>query len=311
MSYHILHLIGTDIRVRVEQNRFEITEKSNGRVSYVPIEDVAIVISATPDLILTGAVLRKMAEYRILYLICDEKFQPSGIFTPYYSVTSNETFKSQLVWSESFKKSVWKKIVNAKIRTQADALPKENLTRERMIKFSERLERQKKEEATAESIAARWYWSAFFSELGEITPRKYRTHIGVNGFLDYGYAVARSAVLRSLACHGFISAIGIRHSTKPGAHPLADDLVEPLRGMVDFKLCKWCKENKNFDEIKSWSIAATSLLTEIVIMNNCKIRLLNAIDLMIESLKEASHKKDTELLRFPRIMNKDAATRAA
>ena len=54
------------------------------------------------------------------------------------------------------------------------------------------------------------------------------TREGVNGMLDYGYAILRTAVLRSLAAHGFIAAIGIAHTAKAGSFALADDVMEPL-----------------------------------------------------------------------------------
>lgn len=115
MSYHIPHLIGPGIRVRVDHERFEIVEKAKSRTSHVPIGDVAIVVSAAPDLVLTGAALRKMAERRIVYLVCDDRYQPSAILAPYYAVTSNETFLRQREWTEGFRRAAWRRIIAAKI----------------------------------------------------------------------------------------------------------------------------------------------------------------------------------------------------
>jgi CRISPR/Cas system-associated endonuclease Cas1 len=77
-----------------------------------------------------------------------------------------------------------------------------------------------------ESRAARHYWKHLLPRMSKSheTDEKRRvpgTREGVNGMLDYGYAILRTAVLRSLAAHGFIAAIGIRYS-----------LVSPFLGVT-------------------------------------------------------------------------------
>ena len=62
--------------------------------------------------------------------------------------------------------------------------------------------------------------------------------------LDYGYAIVRTAVLRSLAAHGFIGAIGIAHTPKAGSFALADHLVEPLRPWIDRELRQFVQGGK-------------------------------------------------------------------
>ena len=73
------------------------------------------------------------------------------------------------------------------------------------------------------------------------------TREGVNGMLDYGYAILRTAVLRSLAAHGFIAAIGIAHAAKAGSFALADDVMEPLRPWIDRELRQFVQGGKTTD----------------------------------------------------------------
>lgn len=300
MSYHILHLIGPELRIRIDHERFAIEEKLKNRTSHVPIEDVAIVVSSAPDLVLTGAALRKMAERRIVHLVCDDRHRPAAIMTPYYGVTSNETFHRQLAWTAAFRRAAWRRIVSAKIRAQADALPPGERLADRLRRFADAFERRRPTaRSTAEATAARWYWGVFFGALGERLARRPGTRAGVNGLLDYGYAIVRSAVLRSLACHGFISALGLSHTTKPGGHPLADDLVEPLRGFVDLRLREWIEAGGDPNDHRAWVPAASAILTRTVRMGRSRFRLLYAIDRMVESLGEASARREAALLRFP------------
>ena len=58
-------------------------------------------------------------------------------------------------------------------------------------------------------------------------------HDGINGALDYGYAIVRSLVARCIVGVGLHPALGIHHQSRTNPFCLADDLVEPLRPVVD------------------------------------------------------------------------------
>ena len=50
-----------------------------------------------------------------------------------------------------------------------------------------------------------------------------------NKLLNYGYAVARSAIGRALVANGLLPAFGLHHASVTNAFNLADDLLEPFR----------------------------------------------------------------------------------
>jgi CRISPR-associated protein Cas1 len=52
--------------------------------------------------------------------------------------------------------------------------------------------------------------------------------------MNYGYAIIRGMIARSLVAHGLEASIGIGHCNKANAFNLADDLIEPFRGFVDY-----------------------------------------------------------------------------
>ena len=56
---------------------------------------------------------------------------------------------------------------------------------------------------------------------------------GLNSFLNYGYAVVRAAVARAIVAAGLLPSLGLHHRNRSNAFCLADDLVEPLRPLVD------------------------------------------------------------------------------
>ncbi len=153
-----------------------------------------------------------------------------------------------------------------------------------------------------ESRAARHYWKHLLPRLSEWqetseTRRVPGTREGVNGMLDYGYAILRTAVLRSLAAHGFIAAIGIAHSPKAGSFALADDVMEPLRPWIDRELRQFVQGGKR--PMQEWMRQAVSVLQLEVALNGNKMRLLNAIDVYVRSFADAAMTRMQLPLKIP------------
>jgi CRISPR-associated protein Cas1 len=154
----------------------------------------------------------------------------------------------------------------------------------------------------SESRAARHYWKHLLPRLSEWqqTEEKNRvpgTREGVNGMLDYGYAILRTAVLRSLAAHGFIAAIGIAHTAKAGSFALADDVMEPLRPWIDRELKVFLQGGKR--PMQEWMRQAVSVLQIEVPINRNKMRLLNAIDVYVQSFADATMSRMPLPLKIP------------
>ena len=54
-----------------------------------------------------------------------------------------------------------------------------------------------------------------------------------NNLLNYGYAILRAVVARSLVGSGLLPTLGIHHHNRYNAYCLADDIMEPYRPYVD------------------------------------------------------------------------------
>jgi CRISPR/Cas system-associated endonuclease Cas1 len=75
--------------------------------------------------------------------------------------------------------------------------------------------------------------------------RRNPDHGGLNAFLNYGYAILRAVTARSLASAGLNPALGIQHAHRGNPFCLADDLMEPLRPIVDRRVrMLWCEQGK-------------------------------------------------------------------
>lgn len=324
MSYHILHLLSHSLRVRIKLDQLHITDLESGTNKTVPLADVAAIICAARDTEFSASSLRRMAELNVLLLVCNEKFEPCALTLPYYRATSTELLRRQIEWTQEWKTPMWRQIITAKVRNQAANLV--HLKRAHVVldEIAKRCEKggetpvQKVSVATVtaskraeflsntpeacESRAARHYWKHLLPRLSEWqqTDEKRRvpgTREGVNGMLDYGYAIIRTAVLRSLAAHGFIAAIGIAHTPKAGSFALADDLVEPLRPWIDRELRQFVQGGKR--PMQEWMRQAVSVLQLEVPLNRSKLRLLNAIDIYVQSFADAALSRTQLPLKIP------------
>jgi CRISP-associated protein Cas1 len=335
MSYHILHLLSHSLKVRIKLDQLHITDMDSGTDKSVPLADVAVIVCAARDTEFSASSLRRMAELNVLLLVCNEKFEPCALTLPYYRATSTELLRRQIEWTPEWKTAMWRQIITAKVRNQAANLAHLKRAYTVLDEIAKRCEKckantppfnpsassessQKISLATltaskraeflsdspdaCESRAARHYWKHLLPRLSEWqgTDEKHRvpgTREGVNGMLDYGYAILRTAVLRSLAAHGFIAAIGIAHAAKAGSFALADDVMEPLRPWIDRELRQFVQGGKR--PMQEWMRQSVSILQLEVAMNGSRVRLLNAIDLYVQSFADAAMSRMPLLLRIP------------
>ena len=341
MSYHILHLLSHNLRVRIKLDQLHIEDRESGSERTVPLADVAVIVAAAPDLTLTAGALRRMAELNVLLLVCNEKFEPCAVTLPYYRATNTELLRRQVEWTPEWKEIMWRQIITAKVRNQAANLAPLKRAHSVLREIANRCEvgqasrlspsqegRARTETGATpvprpslatltaskraaflsdtpdacESRAARHYWKHLLPRLSEWqgTDEKRRvpgTREGVNGMLDYGYAILRTAVLRSLAAHGFIAALGIAHAAKAGSFALADDLMEPLRPWMDRELRQFLQGGPR--PMEDWMRQAVQVLTTEVVMGGAKLRLLNAIDLYVRSFADAALARAPLPLKIP------------
>src|SRR5262249_13182536 len=84
---------------------------------------------------------------------------------------------------------------------------------------------------------AKSYWEAWLLQPSESTDierfRRDPDGTGVNAMLNYGYAIVRAALARAIVAAGLHPALGLHHCHRSNLFALADDLIEPLRPMVD------------------------------------------------------------------------------
>lgn len=103
-----------------------------------------------------------------------------------------------------------------------------------------------------EARAAAYYWQNLFSHIDGFT--RERDGIFPNNLLNYGYAILRAVIARSLVSSGLLPTLGIHHHNRYNAYCLADDIMEPYRPYVDelvFNYIKGKEEMELSKEVKA------------------------------------------------------------
>jgi CRISPR-associated protein Cas1 len=144
-----------------------------------------------------------------------------------------------------------------------------------------------------EAKAAKIYWKALF---GESFIRD-RYGMPPNPSLNFGYAVLRAAVARSLVGSGMLPTLGIHHHNRYNAYCLADDIMEPYRPFVDKLIWKQKSTNPNYHNITN-EIKADILgvLVAEVLMKKKESTLMISLALTTASLAKCFEGKNKIIL---------------
>lgn len=199
-----------------------------------PIEDIGIVILDNKRITITQGLLEALLENNCAVITCDSHSMPVGLMLPLYgNSTQNERFREQLDSSLPLRKQLWQQTIKAKIDNQAAVL---SICTGVSIKVLERLSTNVRsgDPENAEGRAAAYYWKNIFSNIPNLSDfSRDRNGMPPNNLLNYGYAILRAVVARSLVSSGMLPTLGIHHHNRYNAYCLADDIMEPYRPYVD------------------------------------------------------------------------------
>ena len=141
-----------------------------------------------------------------------------------------ERSRYQLGCSKPLRKQLWQQTVQAKIANQAANL--KTLVQVENRNMLAWVGQVRSDDAdNLEARAAAYYWKNIFPEFPEFVRGRFEEP--PNNLLNYGYAILRAVVARSLVATGLLPSVGIHHHNKYNAYCLADDIMEPYRPLVD------------------------------------------------------------------------------
>lgn len=231
------------LRLKQSQMLIELDSSKDG-VKSVPVEDIGIVVLDHPQATVTHGLSNALLANNSVVLWCDNRHMPHGLLLP---VRGNDIFTEKLRYqveaSVPLKKQLWKQTVEAKITNQAAVLDKMGMPYDALITMARRV--KSGDPDNLEGRAAAHYWNYLFYKYNVTRGREEGPP---NHFFNYGYAVLRAVVARSLVVSGFLPALGIHHSNKYNPFCLADDVMEPYRPVVDDWIMDYLEENDEVPE---------------------------------------------------------------
>jgi CRISPR-associated protein Cas1 len=262
----------------------------------ISLEDVAWIVLDSQQTTLTGTLLSACMTAGVVLIMTDETHTPSGVALPFHRhFRQSEIAHRQVAMSAPLKKRLWQKIVCTKIENQAVVLHSAGGSGAQTLREMAR-QVGSGDPANVEARAARYYWGQLWPEFRREDNRDRR-----NKLLNYGYAVIRSGVARSLVATGLIPTFGLNHASVTNAFNLADDVVEPFRPFVD--LLAWQasgggQPSQDDLSLEDRRTMAGVLLTEAA-MSAEMVTLLVAAERAAESLARAIEGSTAELLELP------------
>lgn len=197
----------------------------------VPLDDIGVLMISAFGATCTKEALVSLAEQGAVTILCGSKGMPSAMVLPVHAnYEAALRIRMQTQASQPLKKRLWQAIVTAKLNHQSavltffDSREKAN----QVAIYAKQV--QSGDPQNREASGARIYWKALFGDAFSRHPQG----DWPNSLLNYGYALLRASAARAICTSGLNPIFGIHHENNTNSFPLADDLMEPYRPLVDF-----------------------------------------------------------------------------
>lgn len=249
----------------------------------IPIEDIGIVLLDHKQITITQGLLEALLSNNAAVITCDSSRMPVGLLLPLSgNTTQSERFQAQIDASLPLRKQLWQQTIQAKIGNQAYVLNTcRNAVVKNMLAWVDEV--KSGDSDNLEARAAAYYWSNMFPDVPGF--RRGREGPPPNNLLNYGYAILRAVVARSLVASGLLPTLGIHHHNRYNAYCLADDIMEPYRPFVDKLVVELTDSGEDFQELtKSLKTKLLSIPVLDVIINDQRSPLMIAVGITTASL---------------------------
>lgn len=286
-------------KISVKDNWVVVTAGDEDR--RIPLEDIYSIVIDNPITCITAPAITKLTDNGTHILVCNEKHLPVSIILPQNNhYRPLNVIRKQIDMSVDFKNQLWDKIIKAKIINQSKTLKLCGCKKEiynRLLDFSEEVidgDEGNREAVAAKMFFREMYGSSFIRMADD----------AINAALNYGYSIIRSAFCKTLVSYGYNCVLGLHHINESNPFNLADDLMEPLRPIIDM----WVDDNIEdlVDSItRQQRNELASITNNLILWNGKQMRIRNAIDKYVSSLTTAIDKNNADLLKIPEIIRTD------
>lgn len=216
------------------------TEGERAELGQVPLDDIGAVIANAHGLSYTNNLLVALLQRGAPFVLCGANHNALGMLLPIDgNYEQARRFEMQVEASLPLRKRMWASLVKAKLQQQAAVLEAVGAPPAPLTYLVGKVKSGDPENVEAQG--ARRYWGLLFGE----SFRRDRNAEGLNGLLNYGYTVMRSATARAVIAAGLHPSLGLHHSNDNNAMRLVDDLMEPFRPVIDLKVWQLQKQGED------------------------------------------------------------------
>ena len=284
MGWRILYIEEADsLRLYLDNIR---VNNGVGEVT-IPLTDIHTIVIDNQKVVLTVPLINKCSEYNVNLIFCSLEHMPKSLINPISgNYQTPAVLKKQLSWNDKLKDIIWKKIVVNKIDNQNNLLKYLNKDSDVILKINQFKEEVGYGDLTnREGLAAKVY----FRELFGPGFKRFDSDI-INAGLNYGYAVLRSQISKTIIAKGLNPNIGIHHIGFDNLFNLSDDIIEVFRPIIDEYVYKNMRETIVFS--KDDRLGLIRQTSHDVFINGTRQTLFNAIEIFIEKIMTCFEKNN-------------------
>ncbi|MBC6429049.1 MAG: type II CRISPR-associated endonuclease Cas1 [Cellvibrionales bacterium] len=279
--------------IHLHQQQLQI-EKQGKLVASIPVEDLGVLILQHPAIVVTQTALVACQQNNTVVVFCNAQHLPYSVLLPLTEGHSLHTriLRQQMEITQPTRKRLWQQIVRAKIAQQATVLEQTGESSPHLHRMLNKVKPGDPENHEAQ--AAQHYWRKLMGD----DFRRDRTAGGINALLNYGYAIMRAVLARSLVGTGLHPALGLHHRNQYNGLCLADDLMEPFRPWVDYEVHQYAANADPPEVCRDSKQRLLALLSAPVSLADKQLPLMVASHQLAAGLKSAIAGDSRDLL-FP------------
>lgn len=245
----------------------------------LPISDIHTIILDNYKTTLSVHLINALTKNNVNVVVCGIDHLPESLIIPIAgSYYAPKMFLKQLSWDDNLKKRLHKKIIISKITNQKELLKSINPISP-VIKTLDKyiLEVVDGDITNREGLAAKVYFRALFGE----NFKRFDEDV-LNAGLNYGYAILRSQISKTLIGKGLNTMLGIFHKGNTNYFNLSDDVIEPFRPIIDNWVVKNLMNEKIFK--KEHKIELIKQTTKKIKYKNLNQTIFNTISIYVDDI---------------------------
>jgi len=230
MIGRIVEVASNGVHLSVDRGFMAVSRKRE-RIGQVALDDMSALIVHGHGATFSATLLTRLAERGAPVVMCGSNHLPVALVWPINGhYEQGLRMEAQAAASKPTHKRLWRDLVKTKLLMQAAVLDASGSTGAPLRDMAKRVRVGDPENLEAQ--AARRYWPALFGP----EFRRNRAEAGRNAYLNFGYMVLRAGAARSILAAGLHPSLSIQHVSRGTALRLADDLMEPFRPFVDWRV---------------------------------------------------------------------------